>query len=147
MEGGGTDAYCSSSLSTVYIYGGIVLVAAAAIVACRDCVRRAPLLIVHGLMRYDSVVLGFFLARLTDVSATRFLFVVGGVVRRLAVGLPLCAALLIALRLFIVLLPGCCCVGIVGCSTGSVASTVGAAQDCCCPAYVTRGNECVVLGV
>ena len=49
MEGD-TDAYCNSSLSIAYIYGGIVLVAAAAIVARRDCVRRAPLLIVHGLM-------------------------------------------------------------------------------------------------
>ena len=80
----------------------------------------------------------------------RFLFVVGGAVRRLAVGLPLCDALLIDLRLLPVLssvLPGGGCAGIVGCSTGFVASTVGAAQDFCCPAHVTRGNECVVLGV
>ena len=46
----GTDAYCTYSLSTVCIYGGIVLAAAAAIVARKDCVRRIPLLIVHGLM-------------------------------------------------------------------------------------------------
>ena len=68
----------------MYIYGGIVLVAAAAIVARRDCVRSAPLFIVHGLMWYDSVVLGFFLARLSGGSAARFLFVVGGEVRRLS---------------------------------------------------------------
>ena len=70
--------------------------------------------------------------------------------RRLAVGLLLCAALLGALRLLLVVLsglPGCCCAGVAGCSTGSVASTMGAAQDCCCPAHVTRGNECVVLWV
>ena len=70
--------------------------------------------------------------------------------RRLAVGLLLCAALLGALRLLLVVLsglPGCCCAGVAGCSTGSVASTMGAAQDCCCPAHVTRGNECVVLCV
>ena len=101
-------------------------------------------------MWYESVVLGFFLARLSGGSATRFLFVVVGVVRRLAVGLLLCAALLGALRLLLVVLSGlsgCCCAGVAGCSTGSVASTVGAAQDCCCPAHVTRGNECVVLWV
>ena len=68
-------------------------------------------------MWYDSVVLGFFLARLSGGSATRFLFVVGGVVRRLAVGLPLCAALLSILRVLLVLLsglPSCCCAGPVG---------------------------------
>ena len=81
------------------IYGGIVLAAAAAIVARKDCVRRIPLLIVHGLMWNDSVGLDFFLARLSGVPAARFLFVVGGEVRRLAVGLPLCDALLIDLRL------------------------------------------------
>ena len=128
----------------MYIYGGIVLVAAAANVARRDCVRRAPLLIVHGLMWYESVVFGFFLARLSGGSATRFLFVVGGVVRRLAVGLLLFAALLGALRLLLVVLSGlsgCCCAGVAGCSTVPVASIMGVAQVCCCPAHVTRGNE------
>ena len=132
----------------MYIYGGIVLVAAAAIVARRDCVRRAPLLIVQGLMWYDSGGLDFFLARLSGVPAARFLFVVGGEVRRLAVGLPLCAALLIDLRMLPVLssvLPGGCWSRIAGCSTGSVAPTVGAAQGCWCPAHVTRGLS--VLGI
>ena len=90
------------------------------------------------------------MARVSGGSAARFLFVVVGLVRRLAVGLPLCAALLGALRLLFVLLfglPGCCCAGAAGSSTGSVASTVVAAPGCCCPAHVTRGNECVVLGV
>ena len=70
--------------------------------------------------------------------------------RRLAVGLSLSVALLVDLRLLSVLssvLPGGCCAGTAGCSTGSVASTVVAAQGCRCPAYVTRGNECVVLSV
>ena len=56
-------------------------------VACSDCVRRIPLLIVHGLMWAESVGLDFFLARLSGVLAARFLFVVGGEVRLLAVGL------------------------------------------------------------
>ena len=87
-------------------------------------------------MWYESVVLGFFLARLSGGSATRFLFVVGGVVRRLAVGLPLFAALLSTLRLLLVLLSGlsgCCCAAMVVFSTGSVASTVVAAPGWGCP--------------
>ena len=110
----------------------------------KDCIRRVPLLIVHGLMWNDSVGLDFFLARLSGVFAARFLFVVGGEVRRL------CDALLIDLRLLSVLssvLPGGCCARTAGCSTGSVASTVGAAHGCCCSVHVTRGNECVVLSV
>ena len=46
----GTNAYCTYSLSTVCIYGGIVLAAAAAIVARKDCVRKIPLLIVHAII-------------------------------------------------------------------------------------------------
>ena len=72
----------------------------------------------------ESVGLDFFLARLSGVPAARFLFVVGGEVRRLAVGLSLCDALLIDLRLLPVLssvLPGGCWARIVGCSSGSVA--------------------------
>ena len=87
---------------------------------------------------------------MSDVPAARFLFEVGGEVRRFAVGLPLFDALLIDLRLLPVLssvLPGGCWARIVGCSTGSVASTVGAAQGCWFLAHVTRGNECVVLMV
>ena len=61
----------------MFIYGGIFLAAAAAVVARRDCVRKIPLLIVHGLMWADSVGLDFFLARLSNVPAARFLFVVG----------------------------------------------------------------------
>ena len=60
------------------IYGGIVLAAAAAIVARKDCARKLPLLIVHGLMWNDSVGLDFLLAHLSSVPAARFLFVVGG---------------------------------------------------------------------
>jgi hypothetical protein len=146
---GGTDAYCTCSCFTVCIYGGISLAAAAAVVARSDCVRRIPLLIVHGLMWAESVGLDFFLARLSGVPAARFLFVVGGEVLRLAVGLSLCDALLIDLRLPVLpsVLPGGCWARIVGCSSGSVALTVGAAQGCRCPAHVTKGNECVVLVV
>ena len=46
------------------------------------------------------------MARVSGGSAARFLFVVVGLVRRLAVGLLLCAALLGALRLLLVLLFG-----------------------------------------
>ena len=79
-----------------------------------------------------------------------FFFLVGGEVHRLAVGLSLGVALLVDLHLLPVLssvLPGGCCARNPECSTGSVASTVVAAQGCWCPAYVTRGNECVVLSV
>jgi hypothetical protein len=71
----------------------------------------------------DSVGLDFFLARLSGVPAARFLFLVGGEVRRLAVGLSLGVALLVDLRLLPVLsfvLPGGCCARTTGCSTGSV---------------------------
>ena len=58
------------------VYGGIFLASAAAVVACSDCVRRSPLLIVHGLMWAESVGLDFFLARLSGVPAARAFFVV-----------------------------------------------------------------------
>jgi hypothetical protein len=61
-------------------------------------------------------------------------------VRFFAVGLPLVDALLIVFRLLHL---GCWIVG----PTGSIASTVVAAHVCCCPAHVTRGNECFVLEV
>jgi hypothetical protein len=102
------------------------------------------------LMWAESVGLDFFLARLYGVPAARVLFVVGGEVRCLAVGLLLTVALLSVFRLlpmFSSVLPGGCCVMTAGCSTGSVASTVGAARGCWCPAHVIRGNECVVLSV
>jgi hypothetical protein len=47
----------------------------------------------------DSAGLVFFLARLFGVPAARFLFVVGGEVRCLAVGLLLSVAFLVVLRL------------------------------------------------
>ena len=90
------------------------------------------------------------MARVSSGSATRFLFVAVGVVRRLAVGLPLFAALLCTFRLLLVVLcglSGCCCAAMIVLSPGSVASTVVAAPGFWCPAHVTRGNECVVLGV
>ena len=59
----------------MFIYGGIFLAAAAAVVARSYCVRRIPLLIVHGLMWAESVGLDFFLARLCGVTAARVLFV------------------------------------------------------------------------
>jgi hypothetical protein len=77
----GTDAYCTCSDSTVFIYGGIFLAAAAAVVAHSDCVRGIPLLIVHGLMWAESVALAFFVTRLSGVPAARVLFFVGGEVR------------------------------------------------------------------
>jgi hypothetical protein len=97
----------------------------------------------------DSVVLDFFLARLSGVPAARFLFVVGGEVRCLTDGLLLSVVLLIVFRLLPMLssvLPGCCA-GIAGCSTGSVAASVGAAPGCLRPTHVISGNECVVLSV
>ena len=120
----------------MFIYGGIFLAAAAAVVARSDCVRRIPLLIVHGLMWAESVVLAFFVARLSAVSAARVLFFVDGEVRCRAVGLLLGVALLSVFRL----LPMLSSVPSAGCSTGSVAGTVDAA-------HVIRGNECVVLVV
>jgi hypothetical protein len=87
-----------------------LLAAAAAVVARSDCVRKIPLLIVHGLMWADSVGLVFFLARLSGVPAARLLFVMGGEVRCLAVGLLLSVNLLISLRLLPTsVLPGGCC--------------------------------------
>ena len=47
----------------------------------------------------ESAGLDFFLARLSGVPAARFLFVVGGEVRRLAVDLSLCGAVFIAFTL------------------------------------------------
>ena len=99
-------------LSTVCTNGEILLAAAAALVACRHCVRSIPLLIVQGLMWADSVGFFFFLARLSVASAVRFRFLVGVEARRFAVGLLLGVALLICLRLLSVLasvLPGGCC--------------------------------------
>ena len=131
-------------LCTVCIYGGILLAAAAALDACRDCVRSIPLLIVQGLMWADSGDFFFFLARLSVASAERFLFLVGVEARCLAVGLLLGVALLVSLRLLSVLasvLPSGCCPWTAGCSFGSVVSTVVTARGCCCPVHVTRGNE------
>ena len=71
----------------MFIYGGIFLAAAAAVVARSDCVRRIPLLIVHWLMWAESAGLAFFVARLSGVPAARSLFFVGGEVRCRAVGL------------------------------------------------------------
>ena len=81
-------------LFTICAYGGILLTAVAALVACRYCVRSIPLLIVHGLMWADNVGLFFFLARLSVAPAVRFLFLVGGEARCLAVGLLLGVTLL-----------------------------------------------------
>ena len=72
-------------MSTVCVYGGMSLAAASSVVARSDCVRRSPLLIVHGLKCADSVGLIFFLTRLSGVSAARALFVAGGEVRCLVV--------------------------------------------------------------
>ena len=119
MEGG-IDAFCTYILSTVCIYGGIVLAAAAAIVARKDCIRRVPLLIVHGLMWNDSVGLDFFLARLSGVPAARALFVVGGEIRCLAVILLLDVALFSVVRLLSTLssvIYGGCSADAAGCST------------------------------
>jgi hypothetical protein len=84
----------------------------------------------------DSVVLAFFVARLSSVSAALVLFFVDGEVRCRVVGLVLSVALLSVFRLFPVLSSVPSAVF----STGSVAATVGAA-------HVIRGNECVVLVV
>ena len=98
----------------------------------------------------ESVGLDFFLARLSGVPAARFLFVVGGEVRRLAFGFSLCDAVLSDLRLLPVLPPlfsGGCWAWIIGCSSDAVALKVGSAQGRRWPAHVTKGNECVVLVV
>jgi hypothetical protein len=79
---GGTVAYYTCVLFTVCAYGGILLAAAAALVACIDCVRSIPLLIVHGLMWTDNVGF-FFLAHLSVAPAVRFRFLVSVVVLRL----------------------------------------------------------------
>jgi hypothetical protein len=76
-------------LSTVCTYGGILLAAAAVLVACSDFVRSIPLLIVQGLMWADSVGFFFFLARVSVAPAVLFLFLVGGEARCHAVGLLL----------------------------------------------------------
>ena len=118
----------------MFIYGGIFLAAAAAVVARSDCVRRIPLLIVHGLMWAESVVLAFFVTRLSAVSSARDLFFACGAVRCRAVGLWLGVALLSVFRLLVVM----AVVSSADFATGSAAATVGAA-------IVIRENECVVL--
>jgi hypothetical protein len=105
----------------------------AAVVARSGCVRRIPLLIVHGLMWAESVVLAFFVAHLSAVSAARVFFFVDGEARCRAVGLQLGVALLSVFRL----LPVMSVVSSNDSSTGSVVATVDAA-------HVIRGNECVV---
>jgi hypothetical protein len=75
-----------------------LLAAVVALVACSDCLRSIPLLIVQGLMWAESV--GFrFLHRVSVVPAVRFLFLVIGVVRCRVVGLLLVAVLSVSLRL------------------------------------------------
>jgi hypothetical protein len=125
-------------LSTVCTYGGILLAAAAALVACKDFVRSIPLLIVQGLVWADSVGF-FFLARLSVAPAVRFLFLVGVEARRFAVGLLLGVALLDSLCLLFVLasvLPDGCCAWTAVCFVDFVASTVVTARVCCCPVHV-----------
>jgi hypothetical protein len=114
-------------LTTVCAYGGILLPAVAALVACSDCVRSIPLLIVQGLMWADNVGF-FFLFRVSVVPAVRFLFLVFGVVRYLVVGMLLGVVLSACLRLLTVLasVPSRGCSGwTTGCSMCAAAVPVG----------------------
>ena len=79
-------------MATVCAYGGILLAAVAALVACNDCLRSIPLLIVQGLMWAESVDFRF-LFRVSVVPAVRFIFLVVGVVRCRVDGMLLGAVL------------------------------------------------------
>jgi hypothetical protein len=118
-----TVTYCTFLLATVCAYGGILLAAVAALVACSDCVRSIPLFIVQGLMWVDGV--GFLLLFcLSVVRAVRFLFLVVGVLRCLVVGLLLGVVLSASLRLLPVVatLPSGGCSGwTAGCSVCVIA--------------------------